>query len=295
MDRLDALRLFLRVAETGSFSRAAAEAGVAQSVVSRAVSKLEADLGARLLNRTTRSLALTEAGQRTCDHARVMAAEQEALEQAVRGGEQEPVGMLRISASVSFTRACLVPSVAAFLQAWPRVRLDLMARDDRIDLIADGVDLAFRLGELEDSRLTGRRLGQFERIVVAAPALVERHGLPQTPRDLAMLPCLGLTSSAFAIRWPLSGEGRRQDVEIMPAVRTANGEVLADLARAGQGVILAPSFLVAADLAEGRLIRLLPGWTAPTLPLTAVWHGRTLPRKARVFLEFMQGRLATDD
>ncbi|MDO9335212.1 MAG: LysR family transcriptional regulator [Caulobacter sp.] len=292
MDRLTALRLFLRVAETGSFSRAAGEAGVGQSVASRAVATLESELGGRLMNRTTRSLALTEAGQRVVDHARAMIAEAEAMEAAVRGAEREPIGLLRVSASVAFTRAELAPHAGAFLEAFPRMRLDLMARDDRLDLIAEGVDIAFRLGELEDSRLTALSLGLYLRIVVAAPGFEQNHGTVAKPADLAARPAISLTSSAFPTRWPLANGRERVDVEINPVVRTANGDVLADLARGGLGAILAPGFLVEADLAAGRLVRLLPGWNAPPLGLWAVWHGRNLPRKARVFLDFLAERLA---
>ncbi|NBB16818.1 LysR family transcriptional regulator [Caulobacter sp. SLTY] len=287
MDRLAALRLFLRVAETGSFSRAAAELGIAQSAASRAVSGLEAELGGRLLNRTTRSLALTDAGRKVCDHARAVAAEFEAMEQAVRGAEREPAGLLRVTASVALTRAELAPLAADFLRAHPRMRLDLAARDDRVDLVAEGIDLALRLGELEDSRLTAVFLGSYPRMVVAAP------GFQATaPSDLAGLPAISLTSSAFPTRWPLTDGRAKVEVEINPAVRTANGDVLADLARSGLGAILAPGFLVAADLEAGRLVRVLPDWSGPPLSLWAVWHGRTLPRKARAFLDFLGGRLA---
>jgi DNA-binding transcriptional LysR family regulator len=294
MDRLTALRLFLRVAETGSFSRAAAEAAVGQSVASRAVATLEAELGGRLMNRTTRSLALTEAGRKVVEHARAMVAESEAMEAVVRGAEREPAGLLRVSASVAFTRAELAPQAGAFLEAFPRMRLDLMARDDRIDLIAEGVDVALRLGELEDSRLTALWLGNYRRMVVAAPGFEQAHGPVASPSDLAARPAISLTSSAFATRWPLSSGKAKVEVEINPAIRTANGDVLADLARGGLGAVLAPGFLVRADLAAGRLVRLLPDWSAPPLGLWAVWHGRSLPRKARVFLDFIAARLAVD-
>jgi DNA-binding transcriptional LysR family regulator len=294
MDRLIALRLFLRVAETGSFSRAAAEAGVGQSVASRAVATLESELGGRLMNRTTRSLALTEAGRKVVDHARAMIAEAEAMEAAVRGAEREPAGLLRVSASVAFTRAELAPHAGAFLAAFPRMRLDLLARDDRIDLITEGVDVALRLGELEDSRLTALWLGSYPRMVVAAHGFEQAHGAVATPSDLAARPAVSLTSSAFATRWPLANGKARVEVEINPAIRTANGDVLADLARGGLGAVLAPGFLVKADLAAGHLVRLLPDWSAPPLGLWAVWHGRGLPRKARVFLDFVAGRLGVD-
>ncbi|MDB5470365.1 MAG: transcriptional regulator, LysR family [Caulobacter sp.] len=294
MDRLTALRLFLRVAETGSFSRAAAEAGVGQSVASRAVATLESELGGRLMNRTTRSLALTEAGRKVVDHARAMVAEAEAMEAVVRGADREPAGLLRVSASVAFTRAELAPQAGAFLAAFPRMRLDLMARDDRIDLIAEGVDVALRLGELEDSRLTALWLGNYPRVVVAAPGFEKAHGAVTAPGDLAARPAISLTSSAFATRWPLASGRAKVEVEINPAIRTANGDVLADLARGGLGAVLAPGFLVKADLEAGRLVRLLPDWSAPPLGLWAVWHGRSLPRKTRVFLDFIAARLGVD-
>lgn len=292
MDRLDALRLFVRVVDTGSFSAAAAEAGLAQSAASRAIAALESALGAKLLHRTTRSLSLTEAGQLAYDRALAVAAEVETLEAAVRGAEHEPAGLLRISASVAFARAVLAPAVGDFLAAWPRVRLDLQARDDRIDLVAEGIDLAFRLGEVEDSRLTARRLGACPRLLAAAPGFESRHSPIIQPRDLAAVPAISLTTSAHPVRWPLSDGARRLEVEVTPRLRTANGDVQADLARAGHGVILAPAFLIADDLDAGRLVRVLPAWSGPQLPLTALWQGRTLPRKARVYLDFMQARLA---
>ncbi len=292
MDRLEALKLLIRVSETGSFSRVAVESGVSQSAVSRAITTLEADLGARLLNRTTRRVALTEAGQRACDRARLVIGEMEGLEAAVRGLGQEPVGLLRVASSVAFARAELAPAAGGFLATWPRVRLDLAARDDRVDLVSEGVDLAFRLGDQQDSRLTGRQLGSYPRMVIASSDFEARHGRVSSPRDLPDFPCLGFTSTAYGNRWPLSDGRQRLEVEVAPTLRTANGEVIADLMRSGLGAALVPSFLVAADLASGRLVRLLPEWSAPPLALWALWQGRALSGKARVFLDFIVPRLA---
>lgn len=292
MDRLEALKLLVRVSETGSFSRVAVEFGVSQSAVSRAVTALEAELGARLLNRTTRRVALTEAGERACERARRVVGEMEELEAAVRGLGQAPVGLLRVASSVAFARAELAPVAGEFLSAWPRIRLDLAARDDRVDLIAEGVDLAFRLGDQQDSRLTGRQLGSYRRMVIAAPGFEARHGQVQSPRDLQDVPCLGFTSTAFGNRWPLRDGVRQLEVEVSPTLRSANGEVIADLMRAGLGAALVPSFLVASDLAAGRLVRLLPQWSAPPLALWALWQGHGLSGKARAFLDFVIPRLA---
>jgi DNA-binding transcriptional LysR family regulator len=292
MDRLVALRILIRVSETGSFSRVATESGVSQSAVSRAITALEADLGARLLNRTTRRVALTEAGQRACDRARLVISEMDGLEASVRGLGQEPVGLLRVASSVAFARAELAPVAGEFLKAWPRVRLDLAARDDRVDLIAEGVDLAFRLGDQQDSRLTGRQLGSYRRMVVASSDFEDRHGRVSSPRDLPDFPCLGFTSTAYGNRWPLSNGRERLDVEVMPTLRTANGEVIADLMRSGLGAALVPSFLVSSDIDSGRLVRLLPEWSAPPLALWALWQGRALSGKARAFLDFIIPRLA---
>lgn len=292
MDRLDAWRLFTRVAETGAFSRAAAEVGVSQPAASRAISDLEARYGARLLNRTTRRVTLTEAGERAYRRALVLIEEAETLEAEVRDADREPVGLLRISASVAHARAEIAPHAGAFLAQYPRMRLDFATNDGRIDLIAEGVDLAFRLGAMEDSTLTARRLGAYQRMLVAAPGLLAKIGVLKSPLALAGAPCVLSTNMLSPRVWTLSNNDRVERVEVEGQVRASTGRVVRDFAVQGLGIAMTPCFLVRRDLESGALVRVLPEWSGEPMPLNAVWaSGRNLPRKARVFLDFITPKL----
>lgn len=292
MDRLDAYRLFVRTAETGAISRAAREMGLGQPAASRLLGALEAQLGARLFARSTRSLALTEAGHLALDRARALLVEVDGLEATVRGLDRAPTGLLRVAASVAFGRSCLIPRAAAFLETFPLMRLEFVLKDERIDPVADAVDLTFRLGPMEDSRLTARRLGACERRLVASPDFVARLGAPETPWDLNDRPTLDFTGLSFGRRWPLSDGRRTVQVEVRGETRANSGDAVLDLALQGLGVALLPAFLVDPLLADGRLVRMLPDWSGPPLDLHAVWAARELPRKARAFLDFVAPALA---
>lgn len=291
MDRLDAFRLFIRAAETGSFSKAAAEAGVGQPVASRVIGGLEARLGVRLFHRTTRSLSLTDAGALALEGARTLIEASEQLEAAVRGGDRAPVGLLRVSASVSFARAELAPALPSFLAAFPHVRLDLLGRDDRVDLVAEGVDLALRLGALEDSSLRAKKLCAYARIVVASADVLARESAPEHPSDLAARRCIVFTTTPYGAVWPLERDAERRDVEVGGDLKCSNGELMRDFLLAGMGFAMVPDFLVRSQLASGELVRVLPDWAGPPIPLHALWSGRDLPRKARVFLDHLTPRL----
>jgi DNA-binding transcriptional LysR family regulator len=289
MDRLDAYRLFVRAADTGAISRAAREMGLGQPAASRLLDALEARLGARLFTRTTRRLALTDAGRLALERARALLAEAEGLEAAVRGLDRAPAGLLRLAASVAFGRAELIPQAAAFLDAHPQMRLDFVLKDERVDPVAEAVDLTFRLGALEDSRLTARRLGAYERWLVAGP-----HGpTPSKPEELRDGPTIDFAGIAFGRRWPLTDGRRTVEVEVRGETRASSGEAVVDLAVQGLGVALLPSFVVAAPMAEGRLVRVMEGWSGPPLALHALWAAKELPRKARAFLDFIAPRLST--
>lgn len=295
MDRLDAYRLFIRAAETGSFSKAAAEANVGQPVASRVISGLEGRLGVRLFNRTTRSLSLTEAGQLALEAARALLEANDHLESSVKGGDRTPVGLLRVSASVAFTRSELSRALPSFLAAYPHVRLDLLGRDDRVDMVSEGVDLALRLGELEDSSLRAKKLGTYPRIVVGAPDLLARQGMPSQPAELSAMRCIVFTTTPYGAVWPLLRDGVRMDIEIDGDVKSSNGEVMRDFLLAGLGLGMVPEFLARRELADGSLVRVLPEWAGPPVPLHALWSGRELPRKARVFLDHVIPHLSVSE
>lgn len=291
MDRLAALRLFVRTVETASFSRAARDNGLSQPAVSRAVSALEADLGVRLLQRTTRRLSVTEAGQRVYVQALRLLAEEEALVEAVAGADRDPVGRLRISTSVAFAETEVAPHVDTFLQSHPRMRLDVVATDARIDPVAEGVDLMFRLGDLGDSGMTARRLGAYPRWLVASPALADRLRIDQPLAEQLAGRCIVFSGSPLGGRWRLTSGDASVDFEATGSVTTTNGAVVQRLAAAGAGVALMPAFAVREDLDRGRLVRIAPDWQGPAMDLHALWIHRELPRKARAWLDYLAPRL----
>ncbi len=291
MDRIDALRLFVRAVETGSFTRAGVEANVSQPQASRAIAALEARLGARLLLRSTRRLTPTEAGHRVYEQALRLIEEEAALIEAAIGADREPAGLLRISASVAFSEAEIAPNVEGFLARYPRVRLDILATDVRIDLVAEGVDLAFRLGRLADSGMTARRLGGYERWLVATPdvgAMIEGHeDFSAALRDRG----IAFGGTSLARRWTLTRGDTVVDIEMSGRVASSNGAVVHRLALLGQGVALLPTFAVRADIDAGRLVRVASVWSGAPVDVHALWNGRILPGKARAFLDHLAQRL----
>ncbi len=256
------------------------------------MSGLEDAFGARLFQRTTRKVTLTETGAKALERARLIVEEFETLGAEVRGLEREPVGMLRVSSSIAFARSELVPHVPDFLRQYPHLLLDLNTDDRQIDLVAEGVDLAFRFGALKDSSLTARRLGEYCRVLVASPAYIERAGEIRAPLDLQTARCIVFTASSQVHHWTLMKGGVRKEVEIEGDVRASTGRVVLDFARLGLGVAMLPKFLAAGSIERGELVHVLPDWKGPTIDLHAVWaSGRRLPRRARAFLEFIQPRL----
>lgn len=295
MDRLSGLRLFVRTVETGSFSRAGRDLGLSQPATSRAIAALEADLGARLLQRTTRQLSLTEAGQRVYEQAQRLLEEEAALVEAAAGADREPVGRLRVSTSIAFATDEVAPYIDGFLKAFPRVRLDLAATDARIDAVAEGIDLILRLGSLSNSGMTGRRLGAYRRCLVAAPEVMETLDVDLSIGDRLRGRCVVYSGSTLGMRWRLDGPSSTVTFEASGPVTAGAGAVVRSLAIAGAGVALLPSFAVREDLASGRLVYVAPEWSGPSIDLSALWTHRELPRKGRVFLDYLTPLLTLDD
>ncbi|MBI1187689.1 MAG: LysR family transcriptional regulator [Alphaproteobacteria bacterium] len=296
MDRLDALRVFVRVADAGSFSRAGADLGLAQPVVSRAIAALEERLGVRLFLRSTRRVALTDAGVRALERARALVEDHDAFAADMRGADRAPVGLLRISSSAAFAQDELAPHLGAFLSAYPHLKIDLAVSDARIDLVAEGVDLAFRFGDLEDSSLVAHRLGAYRRIVAASPDFLSAYGPIATPDDLARAPAIVFANTPFVREWPLvRAGGETARIEIDGRLRVSSGALVRQAAFDGLGCVFAPSFLLREALSAGRLVRILPAWEGPLQIVHAVWaSGRRLPRKARVFLDHIAPLLRMD-
>lgn len=294
MDRLSGMAVFVRVVEEESFSAAARLLGLSKSSVSKQVAALEDRLGARLLNRTTRRLALTDAGTAFFERAVRILADAEEAEAAVSRLSTAPRGVLRVNAPVSFGVQHLGPLLPAFMDANPELSVDLGLNDRFVDLVEEGFDVAVRIGRLPDSSLIARRLAPVRRLLVASPDYVAAHGAPQRPEDLRDHACLLYSYLLRGDTWPLTGpDGRTVEVLVTGRLRANNGDVLRSALLGGMGVAYTPSFLVGADLAEGRLVRVLPQWEDTTAAVYAVHpHARLLAPKVRAFVDFLADRFA---
>ncbi|QYI99369.1 LysR family transcriptional regulator [Thalassovita mediterranea] len=287
MDRLDAMRLFIRVADTGSFSKAAADLEIGQPTVSRRIQDLEAQLGADLFLRTTRALSLTEAGQTFYARAKSILESFEAAEAEVRGLDNEPVGQLRISVPHSLSRVVIAPALASFMRRYPDLSLDVISDDSYTDLVQEGVDLAFRLGQLADSSLMAKRIALSPRKLWASPIYIAQQKSVTRPSELEPNDALSLRQQAGAAMWELSHKesGETDSLRAAGRFRASSGDMLIQCAQDALGYILAPDWLVCEKVREGQLARLLPDWEAEALPLNVVWSGGKLKGKARLLAD----------
>lgn len=281
MDRLAAMQTFVRVVESGSFSAVAREAQATQSAVSKQVAALERALGARLLNRTTRSLALTEEGERYFEQARRLVAEIAEVESGLRQGEQQLTGWLRVAASVGFGRLKLLPLVKSFLAAHPGVKIDLRLNDGFIDLVEQGIDVAVRIGELADSTLVARRIGTTKRVLIAhrkyLRSLPKGLKAPRLPEDLLQINCIVYTELATQNAWTFTaGPGAPVAVGTVVTVRaqgnlqTNSSEVVRAAVLSSMGIGFSPTWLFEDEMAQGDLQVLMPDWPAQPMPVHLV-------------------------
>jgi len=295
MDRFLAVNSFAKVVELGSFARAAERLGLSTSAVSRQVSELESHLNARLLNRTTRRLSLTEAGQSFYEHSVQLIADLEDAEASVRTDAAEPRGTLRMTCGVSFGTRYLAPALADFSARHPDVLLDLDLSDRAVDLVEEGFDLAVRIGNIGSQGMVSRRLGWTQIVCCAAPSYLARRGEPiREPADLAQHECLSYTNAGLPNVWHFASRDGRESsvtVRVAPRHRANNGQVLASLAVQGLGIVYEPDFIVAQEIRAGQLVQLLPGHRPPRSPIAAVYPSRRhLSAKVRSFVEFLAER-----
>lgn len=285
---LNSLLVFAAVAETGGFTSAAEQLGVAKAKVSLDVSRLEAQLGISLFSRTTRRVALTDAGQML--HAEcipLLRGVQEALSH-VGGGGAALTGTLRISAAVDHAVQSLSRAVSTFAQLHPQLQIDLRTSDRVADLVKEGIDLAIRIGWLRDSSLRATQLGEFSQCVVAAPAYLERAGHPKQPEDLARHEWVALSLLPTPLTWKFtSARGGTRTVRMAGRLRTDSSATLRGLLLSGAGVSAMDHFSVAEGLRQGHLVRVLPQWSLPSGGVYAVYPpGRHVPAKVRAFIDF---------
>ena len=292
MDRLAALEAFVRVAECGSFSKAADRLHSSKSVVSRQVSALETELGARLLHRTTRALTLTEAGRSYFERAARILADLAEASASVGQLQAAPRGRLRVSAPMSFGYLHLAPALPDFLDRYPDVELELVMNDRSVDLVDEGFDMAVRIGTLEDSSLVARKLAPMRRTVFASPAYLQARGTPASPDDLKAHECLCYSNLGPSQEWRfVRPDGRPWPVEVHGRLHANNGDALRAAALRGFGLAVLPSFFVGRDLQSGALVSVLEEFMPQDSALYAVYpHARHLSPKVRAFVDFLAER-----
>jgi DNA-binding transcriptional LysR family regulator len=292
MDRLAALEAFVRVAETQSFSEAARRLRVGKSVISREVAALEAELGVRLINRTTRSLSLTDAGRSYFERAQRVLADLEEANRAVSEHRESPRGRLRVSAPLSFGFLHLAPALSDFVDSYPDVNLEVALNDRYVDLVNEGFDVAVRIGSLEDSRLIARKLAPARIVCCASPKYIGEHGAPETPADLKSHECFCNFNSGLGREWRFQHlDGTPWPVTVSGRIGLDNGDAVRVCALNGRGIALLPSFIVGADVKSGALVSLLEPFTPQRASINAVYpHARHLSSAVRAFVDFLARR-----
>jgi DNA-binding transcriptional LysR family regulator len=289
---LNALLVFAAVAETGGFTAAADQLGVAKAKVSLDVSRLETQLGASLFSRTTRRVSLTDAGQALYGQCvPLLRGMQDALAQM--GGSTELAGTLRIGAAVDHAVQLLSRAVTEFALLHPRLHVDLRTSDRVADVVKEGIDVAIRIGWLRDSSLRATQLGDFEQYVVASPAYLARVGVPARPQDLAQHEWVALTLLPTPLTWTFTSARRaKRTVRMNGRLRTDSSATLRALLQSGAGVSAMDQFSLTEALRSGQLVRLLPEWSLPKGGIYAVYPpGRYVPAKVRAFIDFYRGFL----
>lgn len=288
MDLIDGMRTFAQVVASGSFTGAAEQRGVSKKLVSKYIAALEAHLGTRLLHRTTRSLSLTEAGALYHVRCVQLLEDLDALENDLQSETARPRGKLLVSAPVTFGEMHLVPLIAEFKSRYPEIAVELRLNDRYVSLVDEGFDLAIRIGELEDSGLIARRLAPAPILVCAAPAYLDRSGMPQLPEELKDHACILDSNLRSGAAWPFLIGGRKKNVAVTGGVTVNSARSSRDLALRGHGIAFCPAYVVAPDIERGTLVPLLTDFNALDLSIYAVYDSnRNLAPKVRAFVDFL--------
>jgi DNA-binding transcriptional LysR family regulator len=292
-NRIGELQVFLRVVETGSFSEAGRALLTTPSTVSKLIARMEARLGVRLMERSTRKLSLTDEGKSVYERGKALVANFEELELDIAKGASQARGTVRVNASMGFGTMGLVPLLPEFWDAHPNIVIDLSVSDELVDLYLDRTDIAFRIGNLVDSNLIARRIGAAQRKIVASPAYLERHGTPHAVEDLDRHNCLGFNFRRAAPVWPLKEAGAVVNRTVRGNLLTNNGGTVRHLAIAGAGLARLGEYHVRDDIADGRLVEVLAdAGCGDEEEIHALYIGGPLmPQRIRIFLDFFVPRL----
>lgn len=295
MNRLAAMDAFVRVVDTGSFTDAARQLRVGQPAVSKLIAQLEDHVAVKLLLRTTQGLKPTEAGERFYEHAKRALEYSEEADLAARGSGTAFTGRLRICAAVTFSRLHVVPRLSTFLAMHPELDIEAFLDDRNLDLVETGIDVAFRMGDLADSALTARKIGESKRVVVGAPDYLAKFGEPTTPTELASHEAVIYDRRGGGITWTFTrGAGESETVALKGRVRFTAAEGVREAVFAGMGLAVGSTWMFAPELASGEVRQVLTEWQLPPVSLWAVFpSGRKVSAKARAFADFIEKELAT--
>jgi DNA-binding transcriptional LysR family regulator len=294
MDRLQAMEMFVRVVETGSFSKAAGEFATTQPTVTKQVAAIEARLKVRLLNRNTRGVSLTEAGALYYEKCKDIVRAAEEADSVVQVKQTQAQGLLRVGSSVAFGRRVLVPLALEFMQQHPQLQVDLSFEDRYTDLVAQGIDVAIRMGKLADSSLGARYLGTNPWLMVASPKYLKKQGAPKRPADLSGHETLIYSSVQGNDVWRVvSPRGEASTVPVTARLRSNNLSAVLAAARSHLGVAALPWYVASDSLASGAVVEVLKGHSLPEQEIHAVYPSpKLVPRKVQAFIAFLQGRFA---
>jgi DNA-binding transcriptional LysR family regulator len=292
-NRAGEMMVFVRVVEAGSFSEAARLLLMTPSTVSKLIARLEARLGIRLVERSTRRLALTKEGQFYYERSQALLGQLDETEQQIAQGGAEPEGLIRVSSSVTFGTAALEPILPAFWQAYPRITIDLSLSDEVVDLYLDRTDVAIRVGRLPDSNLMARKIGDTKRRIVASPAYLAKWGTPEMPADLSRHNCLGFNFRRANPVWPTREGGRIVERMLSGSLLSNNGETIRRMAIAGVGIARIADYHVRGPIARGELVELLADSAiSDSDEIHALFRGAQLmPARVRAFLDFTVPRM----
>ena len=294
MESLSDIAVFVQVIESGSFTAAADRLGISKSVVSKYVSRLENQLGAQLLNRTTRKLHLTEVGRAFYERSQRGLLEIEEAKAEVSRLQEKPRGKLRINVPMSFGITHIAPIVQDFLKLYPDLSIDMNLEDRKVDLIEEGLDMAIRISELSDSSLVARRLGPCRHVICATPEYLERKGIPRTPNDLHDHNVLTFKYQDSPTQWQfLSPDGKASSIDVSGTIQMNNSLALREALLNHAGVMLTPTFIVGDDIKSGKLQAVLPQYKLRELSIYAVYHHRRhLSPKVRAFIDYLAAHIS---
>jgi len=289
MDTLDGLKTVVAVVETNSFTAASDRLGISKALVSKYVGEVESQLGIRLFNRTTRQLALTDAGRRYYEQAIILLEQFSAMEDNVTGEQTTPRGLLRISAPVTFGEMKLAPLLPKFIALYPDLTIELVLTNGAIDMLEEGIDVRLRIGGVDDSNMIARHLTNFPLVLSASPSYAKANGLPITPKQLAKHRCIIDSNFRIAKQWPfISPTGQAETVNVQSAIAANSPQAVREIAIADGGIALTPNFIIEDALADGRLVSILPEYTTLEFGLFAIYpHRKYVAKKVRCFIDFV--------